>query len=74
MSKATQSVAKKAANIVEILEDEVSSREEKFDNRSEKWQESDKGSDFEAGTDDLREALAEAENLAQVIDEFNMAN
>ena len=42
-----------------IIEEEIARREELFDNRSEKWQESEKGEEFQEKTERLQEMLDE---------------
>ena len=46
--------------LTELLEREIEKREEIFDKRSEKWQESEKGEDFQEKTQRLEEMLDDA--------------
>lgn len=60
---------KKLLENLDLLKDEIISeieemkdlREEKFDERSEKWQEGEKGQEFECLTDELDSQMSEVE-------------
>lgn len=55
---------------LELLRLEIEKREEIFSNRSENWQESEKGEEFEMATQELEQV---ADDLENTIDElFNI--
>lgn len=60
MNAAVSELEGAAANLQDIL-DEL---QEKFDGRSEKWQESEKGEEAQAELDVLQEAIRELESAA----------
>lgn len=56
-----KNVLKKMEELHEKLGASISKREEQFENRSEKWQESEKGEQFEETTGRLQEMFDELE-------------
>lgn len=50
---------KRMEMLQESLEELIAKREDQFDNCSEKWQESEKGEEFQEQTDRLQEMLDE---------------
>ncbi|MEI6574777.1 MAG: hypothetical protein WCO63_01210 [Bacteroidota bacterium] len=44
---------------MDVLEGEVTSRTEHFDNKSEKWQEGDRGQEYSDKTDRMQEMIDE---------------
>tara|TARA_R110000787_G_scaffold237426_6_gene343846 strand:- start:238 stop:492 length:255 start_codon:yes stop_codon:yes gene_type:complete len=58
--------------ITEEIQDMIDTRNDTFDDRSEKWQESEKGDDFICLTDELEDVMVEAENdIDSIISNIN---
>ena len=59
-------------DITEEIQDMIDTRNYTFDDRSEKWQESEKGDDFICLTDELEDVMVEAENdIDSIISNIN---
>jgi hypothetical protein len=56
--------------IQEALEFQIENRKEKFDERSDKWQESEKGEEYEALTYELEEWLDNVNESIQRLEEL----
>lgn len=63
-----KTVLNQLESISDNIEDKVLDRECTFEDRSEKWQESERGELYEEKTDQIREVL---ENLQMTIDSIN---
>ncbi len=48
-------IIKKMEELQQMLEEKLAARQEIFDSRSERWQESEKGEDYQEMTDRLEE-------------------
>lgn len=48
---------------LQLLNQIVTEREAEFDERSEKWQEGDKGDEHQTKTDEVADIVAELENI-----------
>ena len=58
--------------ITEEIQDMIDTRNDTFDDRSEKWQESEKGDDFTCLTGELDDVMVEAENdIDSIISNIN---
>ena len=69
MAKAEfKKISKMIADLTAVLEETIEKRTEFFDNKSEKWQESEKGEEYSNKTDTLQEILDE---LLYKYDELN---
>lgn len=53
----------------DLLTEEVSKREETFENRSEKWQESEKGEEYQEITDELELFRSSVEDMIDRLEE-----
>ena len=56
--------------MMERLTDKIDDRDITFDERSEKWQDSEKGEDFDSKTDQLRETFENLEMTLESLNEF----
>lgn len=54
-----KSIIKKMESLQLCIEEQIAEREEIYDSRSEKWQDSDKGSEYQEKTERLQEMLDE---------------
>ena len=50
-------ITKKLEELSALIEEEVTKREETYESRSERWQDSDKGMEYQEETDLLNEML-----------------
>lgn len=55
-----------SADLMDLISEELEKREEYFDNKSEKWQESEKGESYQELTDQLQLVYDEIENLINI--------
>jgi chaperonin cofactor prefoldin len=55
-------VKKKLEEFISALEEEIGKREETFETRTDTWQESEKGEEYEALTDILRDMYEESQD------------
>ena len=67
MNKTLHKIDKLLSDAISEIEALVNDRESEFADKSEKWQESDKGEEFQAATDSLSEAQAQLEEAQQTI-------
>lgn len=58
-----KALIKKAEALQASLEREIEKREEQFENRSEKWQESEKGDEFQTVNQNLQDLLDAVDNF-----------
>ena len=62
-------ILNKMESLWAAMEEEIEKRTNTFDNRSEKWQESEKGEEFQEKTDRMQEMLDE---LIDWVEEFEL--
>ena len=59
-------------DIAQHIEEMINSRDEKFEERSEKWQDSEKGEEWLGATDSLSDALSNMDSLfTEIFDEID---
>lgn len=59
----------KLNELQDLLTEEVSKREETFENRTEKWQESEKGEEYQQLTEELDEFRGSVEDIIDRLEE-----
>ena len=59
-------------DIAQHIEEMINSRDEKFEERSEKWQESEKGDEWQESTDSLNDAISNMDlSFTEIFDEID---
>lgn len=67
MNKTLHKIDKLLADAIGELQALTDDRESQFSDKSEKWQESDNGTEFQSATDSLNEVLSQLEDAQTTI-------
>jgi uncharacterized protein len=67
MNKTLHKIDKLLADAIGELQALTNDRESQFSDKSEKWQESDNGTEFQSATDSLNEVLSQLEDAQTTI-------
>jgi adenylosuccinate synthase len=60
-------IVKALSELQTLMEAEVEKRNETYDSRTENWQESEKGEEYQELTDNLEEFLGQIEEMIEVL-------
>lgn len=64
-----KSIISKVENLIELVSDEINKREDFYSEKSEKWQESEKGEKYQEQTDSLSELLGGLEQFKDELED-----